>query len=72
MFQFIGKGMSGGISYIANGYGKANNKCVKNYDSSKPLKYIMYLYANNLYGCTMSLFTNWWFQMDESEKNRKD
>ena len=26
IFQFIEKGMSGGASYIANRYGKANNK----------------------------------------------
>lgn len=53
MFQFIEKGMRGGISYIANICGEANNKYMKNYDSSKPSKYIMYLDADNLYGCTM-------------------
>lgn len=39
MFQFIEKGMRGGISYIANRYGPANNKYVKNHDSSQPSKF---------------------------------
>lgn len=43
MFQFIEKGMRGGISYIANRYCKANNKYVTNYESSQPSKYIMFL-----------------------------
>ena len=40
MFQFIEKGMGGGISYIANRCGKANNKYMKNYDKSEPSKYL--------------------------------
>ena len=56
MFQFIEKGMCGGISYIANRYGKANNKYMKKYDEKARLKYIMYLGANNLYGWAMSQY----------------
>lgn len=54
MFQFIEKGMRGGISYISHRYGKANNKYMKDYYSSGPSKFIMYLDMNNLCGASMS------------------
>ena len=56
MFQFIEKDLRGGISYIANRYGKANNKYMKEYNEKAPSKYIMYLDANNLYGWAMSQY----------------
>ena len=46
---FIEKGRRG-ISYIAKRYSKANNKYVKNYDSTKENIFITYFDANNLYG----------------------
>ena len=56
MFQFIEKGLCGGISYIANRHGEANNKYMSRYNPEKPSKYIMYVHANNLYGCAMSQY----------------
>ena len=74
MFQFIEKGMRGGSSYIANRYGEANNKYMKNYDSSKPSKYIMYLDAKNLYGWAMnqSLPTGGFKWMSEKKIEKTD
>ena len=54
VYLFTEKGLRGGISYIVERYAKANNKCMKDYDSTKPPKFITYLDMNNLYHWAMS------------------
>ena len=74
MFQFIEKGMRGRVSYIANRYGKANNKYMEEYDEDSLSKYMMYLDANNLYGWAMSqhLPTGGFRWMKDEEINKID
>ena len=50
----VKKGLTGGISYIAKIYAKANNKYMNDYDPKKPSAFITYLDMNNLYGWAMS------------------
>ena len=54
---FIEKGIRGGISYVTKRYSKANNKYMKDYDSSEESKFMIYLDANNLCESICSL---WW------------
>ena len=53
-YLFIEKGLTGGISYIAKRYAKANNKYMNDYDPKKQSTFISYLDMNNLYGWAMS------------------
>ena len=54
MILLFEKGMRGGMCNAVHNYAKANNKYMKNYDSTKESTYLMYLDANNLYGYAMS------------------
>ena len=71
-YQFIIKGVRGGISYIASRHGQANNKYMSNYDKNKPSKFITYLDANNLYGWARSQYlpTGGFRWMTEKEINK--
>jgi len=54
MLLMIEKGIRGGVSMIPTRYSIANNKYMKNFDSTQESKFIQYLDANNLYGWAMS------------------
>ena len=72
MHLFIEKGMRGGISCIAERHSKANNKYMQSYDLNEPSKFIVYLYANNLYGWVMSQYLPYsgfiWLNQKEIDK----
>ena len=54
IYQMVEIGLRGGVSYIANGYSKPNNKYMCDYDKDTESSYLIYLDANNLYGWAMS------------------
>ena len=56
MYLFVEKEIRGGISYITKRFSKANNKYMKYYDDKNTSKFIIYLYANNIYGWAMSQY----------------
>ena len=73
MLLMFEKGIRGGISMISNRYGEANNKYMGNrFNKNKLSKYLMYLDANNLYGCAMSeklpIHSFKWLTSGEMEK----
>ena len=63
MYLFIEKGSRGRgrISYIAKRYSETNNKYMKDYNPTKPSKYILYLDMNNLYGWAKSSYLPLWW-----------
>ena len=54
MYFFIEKRLKRAISYVYKRLGEANNKYMKNFDLTKPSKFISYLDMNNLYNRGMS------------------
>ena len=73
MLLMFEKGIRGGISIISNRYGEANNKYMGNrFNKNELNKYLMYLDANNLYGCAMSeklpIHSFKWLTSGEMEK----
>ena len=53
-YLFLSRAMCGGLSMVSKRYSKANHPGLKKgYDPMKPLKFLLFLDANNLYGKAM-------------------
>ena len=71
---FTKKGLRGRIFYICKRFSEANNLHMKNYDSTKESKLIMYLHENNLYGWGISQYLpycefKWFENVDKFDLN---
>ena len=53
MYQMVEKGIRGGISQISHRYSEANHPSMESFNSSLPLKSLMYQDANALYSWAM-------------------
>ena len=53
MYEFIESGIRGGYACIVKRFAKANNPYIHDFNPKDPISYILYLDANNLYGCAM-------------------
>ena len=53
MFDFVERGLRGGLSMACHQQARANNPYLANYDPNKETNYIMYFDMNNLYGSVM-------------------
>lgn len=56
MYNFVTRGIRGGIVQCCKRHSVANNKYVSDYDSTKESNYLIYLDVNNLYGYVMSQY----------------
>ena len=54
MLMLFEQGIHGEICAAIHYYAEPDNKCTKNYDSTKKSTYLMYVDSNNLYGYAMS------------------
>ena len=61
MYLFTEKRLRGGISYIAKRGSEASNKYLKDYDPTKPLKFLPHLDMNNLYGWAIEWLSSLWW-----------
>lgn len=54
MYEFLEKGIRGGLAQCSLRHAQANNKYLPNYDASQKSTYLVYLDCNNLYGYAMT------------------